>query len=170
LYQIKDATINDASGIAKVHIDSWKSTYSNDLLPQAYLDNLDYEARTNRWKEILSQLDKKSHCHIATNQDQIIGFCCGGPNRDDDINYDSEIYAIYLLEHYHRQGIGKDLFQKSIARLINNNFKSMVLWVLKENPTVKFYQHMGGKKIKEKKDVIGGREITEIGLGWSELK
>lgn len=36
---IRKAVLTDAEGIAKVHVDSWKTTYAN-IVPDEYLDNL----------------------------------------------------------------------------------------------------------------------------------
>ncbi|WP_330217584.1 hypothetical protein [Planococcus halocryophilus] len=38
----RKATEQDAPGIAKVHVDSWKTTYK-EILPSAFLTSLSYE-------------------------------------------------------------------------------------------------------------------------------
>lgn len=42
--QIRKATPSDAEGIARVHVESWKSTYIN-IVPEDFLKNLSYEKR-----------------------------------------------------------------------------------------------------------------------------
>ena len=59
---IRRATIHDASGIAKVHVDSWRTTYTG-IVPQEYLDSLDYAARTELWKRQLTE--SEAHFLIA---------------------------------------------------------------------------------------------------------
>lgn len=60
---IRKASLIDAEGIAKVHVDSWRTTYEN-IIPKDYLDNLSYNQRTDLWKNnignkgILSSLQK----------------------------------------------------------------------------------------------------------------
>jgi hypothetical protein len=46
----------------------------------------------------------------------------------------------------------------------------MVLWVLKENPAVKFYERMGGKLIARKPIEIGGAQLEEVAFGWTRLE
>lgn len=36
--KIRKAYLNDALGVAKVQVDSWKTTYKN-IVPEAYLDH-----------------------------------------------------------------------------------------------------------------------------------
>lgn len=42
---IRKANRDDAPGIAKVHVDSWRTTYKG-IIPQSFLDELSYEQRT----------------------------------------------------------------------------------------------------------------------------
>jgi hypothetical protein len=52
--EIRKTVLTDAIGIAKVHVDSWKTTYAN-IVPDAYLNSLDYEGR-NSFGKILYPL------------------------------------------------------------------------------------------------------------------
>ena len=66
-------------------------------------------------------------------------------------------------------GVGRRLFQESARQLQVDGFKSMMLWVLQENPTLDFYARMGGKTFATKTEVIGGKELIEVGLSWDNL-
>ncbi|WP_259343698.1 hypothetical protein [Oceanobacillus picturae] len=50
--RIRIAKPGDAAGIAKVHVDAWRTTYDG-ILPQEFLNRLDYGNRTNLWIENL---------------------------------------------------------------------------------------------------------------------
>jgi hypothetical protein len=52
--QIREAIMADVAAIARVHAESWRTTYKG-LLPDGYLANLTYEQREPRWCEILSK-------------------------------------------------------------------------------------------------------------------
>ena len=41
------------------------------------------------------------------------------------------------------------------------NFNNMIIYCLKDNPTTKFYEHMGGKFVFEKERNIGGKVLIE---------
>lgn len=69
---IRKAKLDDATGIAKVHVDSWKSTYKG-IIPDDFLNNLSYERRTELWKKNIAKED--NHVVVAENNEgQIVGF------------------------------------------------------------------------------------------------
>jgi hypothetical protein len=43
----------------------------------------------------------------------------------------------------------------------------MALWVLRRNPAVGFYQHMGGVEIGQKTVEIGGAFLEEVAFGFN---
>ncbi|BDI14956.1 hypothetical protein ANSO36C_07580 [Nostoc cf. commune SO-36] len=45
---IREANLADAPAIAKVHVDTWRTTYSN-LMPAKFLADLSYEERETKW-------------------------------------------------------------------------------------------------------------------------
>ncbi|HYT27958.1 MAG TPA: GNAT family N-acetyltransferase [Ktedonobacteraceae bacterium] len=104
---IREARIEDAPGIAKVHVDSWRTTYAG-IVPPQHLANLSYDRREQIWKDILK--NNASYIYVAvTDSGQIIGFVSGGPERQRDPVYKGELYAIYLLQEYQGKGIGRRL-------------------------------------------------------------
>lgn len=50
---IRKAVLSDAKGIAKVHVDSWRTTYAN-IMTEAYLNQLSYEKREEMWNSNIS--------------------------------------------------------------------------------------------------------------------
>jgi hypothetical protein len=46
----------------------------------------------------------------------------------------------------------------------------MVVWVLEQNPAVRFYEKIGAQHLASKQIEIGGVPLSEIALGWSDLK
>jgi len=51
-FNIRQADIADAKAIAKVHVDSWRTTYAN-IVPDDYLTNLSYESREHNWQKTI---------------------------------------------------------------------------------------------------------------------
>lgn len=49
---IREAGCADATGIARVHVESWRTTYGG-LMPDAVLDGLAVEQRQETWKRLL---------------------------------------------------------------------------------------------------------------------
>ena len=51
---IREAQIEDALGIAKIHVDTWRSTYRG-AMPDALLASLSYEKSERMWRRILEE-------------------------------------------------------------------------------------------------------------------
>lgn len=166
--KIRQATVADAKGIAKVHVDSWRSTYQGMIDPQ-YLDSLSYEDYELRWRKGLGQ---SQPVYIAvTEEDEIIGFATGGHERTGKYpSYDGEVYAIYLLEEYQGQGIGRELIHMVAKHIHTLGYESMLIWVLKENKARHFYETLGGVPVAEAPLTIGRWDHTEIAYGWQSIE
>lgn len=161
---IRNASPDDAKAIAKVHVDSWKSTYAG-VLPQASLDDLGYRGREAIWKG----LDPES-TFVAEQEGVIVGFVSVGAERSQDPVFGGELYAIYILESWQRRGIGRELFLRGVRALVERGFDAMLLWVLRDNPARSFYEAMGGSYLRSQSITIFGAELQEDAFGWTELR
>jgi ribosomal protein S18 acetylase RimI-like enzyme len=158
----------DASGIAKVHVDSWRTTYRG-IVPDGYLDSLSYEECETQWSRALQE--GRNRIHVAENDTgTIVAFACGGPERTKQYDYDGELYAIYILREYQRKGIGRRLFQAVARDLAADGFRSLLVWVLADNPSRRFYEALGGEKVAAKPITIGGVTLEEVAYGWKDLR
>lgn len=166
---VREACIQDAERIAIVHVDSWKTTYKG-IISESYLSNLSVEKRMNNWLWTFGNLNVHEKIFVAVdNEGSIIGFANGGRSRNDEHRHGGELYAIYLLEGYQKLGIGKLLFNTVVNSLKESGYSSMMLWVLKDNPSLGFYKSMGGQTIGEKAITIGGDSLIELAIGWDSI-
>src|SRR5438552_7633626 len=96
---IREASPTDAAAIARVHVDSWRTTYAG-IVPADYLAHLSYARRELFWRDILSAPAQPGCVYVAAQDTgRIVGFASGGPERRHDAIYQGELYAIYLLAH-----------------------------------------------------------------------
>jgi ribosomal protein S18 acetylase RimI-like enzyme len=172
---IRLGTPGDETGIARVHVASWQSSYRG-LVPDHLLDNLSTERSAAFWGGQLEQ-DNQEIIFVAEDDGDIIGFASGGPFRPEQApadfppHYDCEIYAIYLLQEYKRQGTGTRLFQSLVAALAERGFESMMLWVLADNLAARrFYENLSGVEVGEKTERFGDRHVVETAYGWEFLR
>ncbi|MCR2805710.1 GNAT family N-acetyltransferase [Paenibacillus soyae] len=164
--KVREASIADAEGIAFVHVNSWKTTYAG-ILSESYLAGLSLEDRKKSWIWTFEHQAEHENIFVAVNkEDKIVGFSCGGQNRNKEYKHDGELYAIYLLKEYQGVGIGRSLFQSVIVALKSNGCASMMLWVLKDNPSLGFYRSQGGQQVGQKNIKIGTDELVEVAMGW----
>lgn len=163
--RIREAILNDAEGIARVHVDSWRTTYK-DIVPDSYLQQLSYEQRTENWRRGIG----KNALYVAEDKDgKIVGFATGGKERTGNYDADGELYAIYLLHEVQGQGIGMKLTQLIAQNLKAQGFTSMLVWVLERNPSKAFYESLGAQPIDTTMIDIGGEEFKEIAYYWDNI-
>lgn len=167
---IRRATRDDAAAIAHVHVDSWRSTYAG-MLPETMLLRLSSTRKETRWwGSILASPRRRHYIYVAEDgKEGVIGFASGGPSRDRELREEGEIYALYLLDHFHGIGVGKALFLALAERLQRDSGKSLVVWVLKANPSRFFYEAMGGRRTATRLERMGDVEVESIAYGWESL-
>lgn len=165
---IRIATINDAKQLAKVKVDTWKTTYKG-MVPEEYLNNLDYEEIAGKFVRFFEENNQSKFIYIYIDDatQEVGGYVWFG-SPDEDFEYDSEIYALYVFDKYHKQGIGKQLINFAFGKFRDKGNKNLILWVIKDNLNArKFYEKMGGKLVKEKNKKIGGQDVKECGYEFN---
>ena len=146
---------SDAAGIARVHVDTWRSTYRG-IVPEEYLASLSYEKRCEVWRRVLTRTHGSEVVYVAEDRkSQIVGFASGGKERTGDPDFLGELYAIYVREGSQGKGIERQLASGVAARLLLDGMQSMPVWVLAENPTRRFYEDLGGTWLREQNITIG---------------
>ena len=140
---IRKATVNDAYGIASVHVRSWQVAYRGHM-PDDFLDGLDVEKRMNMWRALTQESDKT--IFIAEDTDgNIVGFSAIGSSRDPDANPETaEVSAIYVHPEKWGKGIGRTLLSTSLEEVQKREFDQLTLWVLEANQRARsFYESFG---------------------------
>jgi GNAT superfamily N-acetyltransferase len=167
---VRRARIEDAAAIARVHVDSWRSTYAG-MLPEKMLLRLSSAAHEQRWwRHVLGRFRGRHYVYVVEDpKDGVVGFASGGRTRGRGLDYGGEIYALYLLDEYHGQGLGRALFRRLATRLMRECGSTLLVWVLSTNPSRFFYEAMGGARAGTRVDRMGGAEVAEIAYGWDDL-
>ncbi|MCT2535532.1 GNAT family N-acetyltransferase [Aquibacillus koreensis] len=169
MYQIRKAKLEDAEKIADIHVKSWKSTYS-ELINEKDMSNITYENRKTLWETVLSMPMHGQVALVVLDQhNQIVGFISGGKERTKRFGYDGEIYAIYLLDAFQRKGLGAMMLEAFAKEMNELEYKSLLVWVLTQNPSSKFYIDHGAKQIEEEETTIGKGTYQETAFGWESI-
>ncbi len=167
---IRPAQVSDAAALGAVHLQTWLTSYRG-IVPDSFLERLSPERSTARWQETLRQssAEELPFTWVAANEaDQVIGFAHCGAARSQLPPYTGEIYALYLLADHQRRGIGRALFEKAAQSLLQAGFENLFLWVLRDNPSRAFYEHLGGVYLTEQTIEIGA-PLIEVAYGWPTL-
>lgn len=170
--KVRPAKIDDASQIARVHVDSWRTTYTG-IVPESFLEAMSYEDFETRWRGWLGgELDTRGVFYVAElPTEEIVGFASGGPRRGESYpGYDGELLTAYLLRQHQQQGIGSKLLGAVAGGLLNDDRRSMLTWVLAQNPSRLFYEAKGGTLLGAQEIEIGGASLEEMAYGWDDIR
>ena len=168
---VRPAIPEDLIGLARVHVDTWKTTYRGIVL-DACLDALTYEGDVargfGRW--LKQPADRWTYLVALDPSEFIVGFAVGGPGRDRDSDYGGELGAVYVLKSYQRAGVGKALVREVTRHLAQLGITSMIVWVLEANPYRRFYEKLGGIAAKRRVVPVTGTPLPEVGYGWKDTR
>lgn len=142
---IREARVEDASGIAHAQVSAWHAAYRG-IISQDYLDHYTVEMRTERWKTILTE---DSLPGAATFVLEVSGDVCGFTSiadaRDEDVPANSgELVAIYVRPDFWGKKCGHALHAKALEVLAHRRYDLVILWVLEGNARARaFYEAHG---------------------------
>ena len=122
---VRAAVLDDAAGIARVHIRAWRECYAH-LLPAAALAGLEQGPREARWRRILAA--PTSDIWVACHGTDIVGWASAGAGRDDDGPRSRELEGIYVLASHYGSGAGQLLLDAAVGS------SDAYLWIADENP------------------------------------
>ena len=164
---LRRATVSDSLEVARVHVQSWRESFTG-IVPQSFLDEMSVENRAQAFRARFAE--ESYRMFIAeTPADGPIGFADFGKPRDNNLQYQAELYAIYLLRDFQRQGVGARLFTLGVESLVADGMNSMYLLALEVSPYKSFYEKMGGRVIGRAAIELGGQKFTELIYGWDSL-
>ncbi len=170
-YIIRAAESRDAAGLARVQVDSYKSAYAG-LLPDDYLARFTYAEQEKDWRDLIAG-DRDVILLVAAGDDSTIqAFALSRVGAATLEGYDSELRSLHVLPKLHRNGLGRQLVRATAVRLERAGCRSLMLWVLAENPARGFYERLGGEVIGERRIHLGenGMTVVEVAYGWQELR
>lgn len=163
---IRKASIYDSIGITKVYVETWKTAYRG-IIDQDYLENLNYEKHKRNFMNLLSS--EKLVFVAESKIGEIVGFSIPEVGKDDNGKIRGLISSLYVLDRYQGEGVGQLLATKAASALIKSKIKSMIIWVLKDNPACGFCEALGGTPKETRLDQIGGVDYVSIGYVWDSI-
>jgi ribosomal protein S18 acetylase RimI-like enzyme len=168
--RIRRAVPGDARGIARVHVETWRSAYAG-ILPDQVIVQMSVDDKAAAWRQLVQRQDAVDAVIVAEIDDgTIIGFgSCGPAGPEAMPDYDGEIHTLYVLPDWQEQGIGRALLCGCLRVLSAAEIAAAYLWVLADNPSRFFYQAMGGKRISERDERLWGTTVHEVAYGWPDL-
>jgi ribosomal protein S18 acetylase RimI-like enzyme len=172
---VRPAGEADAAGIARVHVETWRSTYAG-LLPTEYLAALSTVRQAASWAQLLHYPSERRGTFVAVERELgVVGFVSAGQVRkvpvtpDDDWSNAGEIFTLYVSPDHQNQGIGRRLLTAGFEELTQHGLERALIWVLALNPSRFFYHAMGGAQVGVQQEHVAGKAVDEIAYGWRDL-
>jgi len=167
--ELRRATAGDAPAIARVRIDSWRTTYRG-IIPDAYLDGMELDASTAIWDRVLTAGPNTTSVFVAERTDEIVGFASGAMLAEPKYGIDAELVAIYIRREFQRVGLGRQLIAAVVDAQIAHGATGLLTWVIAGNKAARaFYERLGGELLVEQPFQWDGMDLVEVGYGWRDL-
>lgn len=169
---IRLATSDDATAIARVHLDSWEVAF-RQFLPEYVAHRGDQtQRRMTMWQEFFESPD--SFVHVAVERDTVIGFAQGGAARNtmhqllDD--YDGELYRLYITPSAQGQRVGTHLIQAVAQRLHKIGHSNLLVAAYKANlPARSYYEHLGATFVQTNAVEDAGIDTSQTIYVWEDI-
>jgi len=133
---IRAAGVADAELVAHLQLECWDDAYTG-LVPQGVLDDgrRKIVERVELWRALLSD---GAAVLVAETADGPVGFVRADPGRDDDIDIELELIALYVRAAWWGTGLGHGLFEEAVGD------RAAYLWVVEGNErALGFYERQG---------------------------
>lgn len=136
--KIRRAMPDDAKGVKSAHYHAYQVNYKG-YLPDDYLRNMPFdESIITRTANYI----KEHEYYVAEKDGHIAGFTCLAYPEKQVV----EIEALYVHPDFQKQGVGTALMNEVCSLKKTEGYTKLVLWTIKDGPSLGFYQKQGMKE------------------------
>ncbi|MES2524847.1 MAG: GNAT family N-acetyltransferase [Gemmatimonadota bacterium] len=154
----RDATTADIPALAELHVTTWNATYNTTSGPTI-------DVRTWQWTGIFAKPDRRDFVLVLEDRGgRLIGFTWGLPRDGDASGFAGELSKIYLRWEYHGLGLGRRMLAETAKRFLDRGISSFMLFAERSNPTIGFYDRMGGERLLDEHGEFHGA------YGWRDVR
>ena len=166
--RIRTGAPADAAALGRIYVETWRAAYPA-ILPGHVLTTMSEARQTAYWRRAIKHAGRTGFVLVAeTDADGVIGFASAGAARAAAGSYRGEVYTLYVAQDHQGLGFGRALLTATLRRLREAGFAPVLIWVLADNPARFFYEAMGGLRVAEREDALGGLRHRELGYGWAD--
>ncbi len=172
--RIRPGTAEDIDEISRVYAQTWRETYQG-IAPEPFVKGMSAGAAAQIFRDSLKSEGHSYFFHVAeAPQRRLVGFADGGKERVHRERGSGpgrgELYAIYILKEFQKQGTGRQLFEASVESLLKSGMNSMVVWVLEASPYRRFYESLHGVLQPGVKQLqVAGLTLRLVSYFWPDL-
>ena len=133
--KIRKATLKDAKDIKSAHYHAYQVNYRG-YAPDDFLDSLVFD---NAAIQRMADHMKENEYYVAENEGHVIGFT--------NLRYPEEgiveIGGLYVHPDFQKLGAGSSLVKKVCQMKKTKGYKKLILWTIKDGPSIGFYTKQG---------------------------
>jgi ribosomal protein S18 acetylase RimI-like enzyme len=150
----RDAVAADIPALAELHVTTWNATYNTSRGPTI-------ATRTWQWEQVFAKAYRRDFVLVLEDRNgRLIGFTWGRPHQGE---FEGELSKIYLRWEYHGLGLGRRMMAETAKRFMDRGIHSFILFAELTNPTLGFYDRLGGERLVDDRGQFGGA------YGWRDL-
>jgi ribosomal protein S18 acetylase RimI-like enzyme len=151
----RDAVAADIPALAELHVTTWNATYRTSRGPTV-------ATRAWQWNQAFAKEGRRDFVLVLEDRNgRLIGFTWGRPHEGE---FEGELSKIYLRWEYHGLGLGRRMMAETARRFLDRNIHSFILFAELSNPTLGFYDRMGGERLLDDRGQFGGA------FGWRDVR
>jgi ribosomal protein S18 acetylase RimI-like enzyme len=151
----RDAVAADIPALSELHVTTWNATYNTTRGPTI-------ATRTWQWNQVFAKQDRRDFVLVLEDRNgRLIGFTWGRPHEGA---FEGELSKIYLRWEYHGLGLGRRMMAETARRFLERGIHSFVLFAELSNPTLGFYDRMGGERLFDDRGLFSGA------YGWRDVR
>ena len=151
----RDAVVADIPALAELHVTTWNATYNTTRGPTI-------ATRTWQWNEIFAKTNRRDFVLVLEDRTgRLIGFTWGRPAEGE---FEGNLSKIYLRWEYHGLGLGRRMMEETARRFLERGIHSFNLFAERSNPTIEFYDRMGGERLLDDRGQFNGA------YGWRDVR
>ena len=163
---IRPTQRGDVHSISRIYVKTWWDTYLG-IIPYAYLTTMSIPLHAQAFLNELNNNHVVSF--VAEDRGRLVGFITGGYETTGDSIYCGEIFTLYVLKKFQRQGVGAKLVSALARQLDQFGIHSMLVRVLKQNPYRHFYKKINGIYLKTQRLPFAGETLDVEFYGWIDV-
>lgn len=153
----RDAVAADIPALAELHVTTWNATYRTTRGPSV-------AARAAQWNKIFAAENRRDFVLVLEDgKGSLIGFTWGKPEEGE---FQGQLSKIYLRWEYHGLGLGRRMMAETARRFLDRGICSFILFAERSNPTLGFYDRMGGERLVDERGQFNGaygwRDVTTL--------
>ena len=164
---VRPAILDDAEGIAKVHVKGWQEAYVGQL-PQHVLDRQSVPARMRMWSGLLQEPPATRWTFVAIDPAAgVVGFVGGVRAKPTAYGPAFKVPVLYVLQSHLRRGLGRKLMHALGEAMARHGAGEVALWSLASNKAARaFYEAIDGRLISVLAEPDRDGRLALAGYRW----